>query len=1012
MAKSGKIYHEFDPRPEHQYHSANQSIQKFKSTGDARSLQALFQAYFLLELQPKTADLVSRQIQINSDVGHAYIEFEHTYQYLERDRDQQLKGALVNLESKIVRRETQFRHAKMAAFAMLLLSIPVYLTVDYHLTDHLNIPMATVIPADTPGMQQDATLPAAESTRSQTAKQVNTAQVLREPSTLANRLQQSVSSSALLTAYQPIVDQKTIARKGNNTGIVTKHSDHSQQDVQQQEIKTPTVGASLKTRQIFEPIPSKEIAYSNHSKDNTISPQAAKSTVMVMEGYLTDGQSGQTIGGAKVRYGNQKIVTKDNGFYQLKLDQSTRQISISKSGYEPEYLKVHPENGIKSLDLAMIASIPSLETKVEVGNKMTKTLGSVALSTEVIKKERMGSNHYTSLEEVLNQVAGISVLDDQVSIREGGLYSFSRGSRVQLIIDGVPVMNADDGIANWDFVPVENVQQVDVLKGAMSTLFGSAALNGAINVRTVAKQPETKISTFGTFYLSPNDKEKKWWGANGADTPYKYGYLFSTAQKFKNLDFALGSALVQDRSFRKGDYNRYLRLNSRVRYHLNQNTELGIGFNTQGGFKSQSEIWENATTGAYKTDETLRLRDTLVRVTVDPYFKIKDQYDNTHQVISSYSFNGVKRSTDTEQFGNNTQQVHNEYQFQRDFTDLELILTAGFNGSFANIISPVYQDTTYRSTNYGGFLEMNKQFFKDRLKFVMGVRYEQNKVFGPGIDALATSAARPFLRVGLNYKLKDRTYLRASWGQGYRYPTISERYLTNSIMGLRVFQNPELEPEEGWTGELGIKQGFAIGNWKGFMDFAAFWQQYTNMIEMRYGRYGSGVDSWGFQAQNLYFTSVQINGMEYSLNAHGYVLGLPVDVSGGYTFSNPRYNSFNQDSVQSSTSINVLKYRHQHNLKFNASTRFKHVTFGVSGNYASHMKAIDSVLENNDKWGLKEYRRTPRNLFSIDARVAYHPNDRLQLSIIGKNLTNRENSLRPGLLQAPINFSLRLSYTI
>ncbi len=1020
MANSGNIYREFDPRPEHQFNSASDLIHNFTSTGNARSLQALFEAYFLLELEPDTTEFVYQQIQINSQLGAAYIEFEHTYQFLEQDRDKQRKNALVSLEAKIVKRQTQYRVAKMATLALLLFSIPAYLLMDYQGSNSADNTIAQVekmhefSPTETTTQTTDVVkemheLSTQATPQTQTKK---TAVTTQEFSPTANRTPKTATLKTVVStkvAIEKIHEFST--PKANNT--ITAST--TQPNVEEMhEFSTPTT--DRKQFISIQPIPSMEIAYPNQQNKASVTQTSAstKAPVMLIHGYLTDWQTGNTIAGATIRYGKQKVVTQENGFYQLKLDQSIRQISLSKPGYEPEYFKVLPESGIKTVDFAMVASRPSLETKVEVGNKMTKTLGSLAFSTEVIKKERMGSNHFTTLDESLNQVAGVSVLEDQVSIREGGLFSFSRGSRVQLIIDGVPVMNADDGIANWDYVPVENVQQVDVLKGAMSTLLGSAALNGAINVRTIADQPETKISTFGTFYLSPTDKAKKWWGsgANVQEAPYKYGYLFSTSQKYKKLDYSLGSALVQDRSFRKGDYNRYLRLNSKFRYHFNRNVEAGVGFNTQGGFKSQSEIWKNSTEGAYQSDEALRLRDTLLRVTVDPYFKIKDRYDNTHQVIASYTFNGVKRSMDTEQFGNNTQQVHNEYQFQRDFTDLDLVLTAGANGSFASIISPKYQDTVYQSANYGGFLEMNKQFFQDKLKFVMGVRYEQNKVFGPGIDVLATSAARPFLRVGLNYKVSEETYLRASWGQGYRYPTISERYLTNSIMGLRVFQNPELEPEEGWTGEIGIKQGFTVGNWKGFMDYSAFWQQYTNMIEMKYGKYGSGQDPWGFQAQNLYFTAVQINGMEYSLNAHGEVLGVPVDISGGYTFSNPRYHSFDQDSVQSSINHNVLKYRHQHNLKFNASARLKHFTFGVSGNFASHMKAIDRVLENNIVWGLKDYRRSPRDLFGIDARISYHPNDKFQLSIIGKNLTNRENSLRPGLLEAPTNFSLRLCYSI
>jgi len=56
--------------------------------------------------------------------------------------------------------------------------------------------------------------------------------------------------------------------------------------------------------------------------------------------------------------------------------------------------------------------------------------------------------------------------------------------------------------------------------------------------------------------------------------------------------------------------------------------------------------------------------------------------------------------------------------------------------------------------------------------------------------------------------------VQGSWGQGYRFPTITERFITTSFGVFKIEANPDLVPESGWSAELGIKQGIKIGKIK------------------------------------------------------------------------------------------------------------------------------------------------------------------------------------------------------
>ena len=69
----------------------------------------------------------------------------------------------------------------------------------------------------------------------------------------------------------------------------------------------------------------------------------------------------------------------------------------------------------------------------------------------------------------------------------------------------------------------------------------------------------------------------------------------------------------------------------------------------------------------------------------------------------------------------------------------------------------------------------------------------------------------PVFRAGAHYELQKYTHLRASFGQGIRYPSVGERFTSTSVGALNIFPNPTLKPETGWAAEIGIKQGVKMG---------------------------------------------------------------------------------------------------------------------------------------------------------------------------------------------------------
>ena len=142
------------------------------------------------------------------------------------------------------------------------------------------------------------------------------------------------------------------------------------------------------------------------------------------------------------------------------------------------------------------------ETAKELGlivvsaGKFEQRIEDVTVSMNVIKPKLIEEKNTTTMEDIIDQSPSVNIIDGQANIRGGSGWSYGAGSRVAVLVDDLPMLTADAGDVKWSFLPVENVEQIEVLKGASSVLFGSSAMNGIINVRTAYPKdtPQTRIA--------------------------------------------------------------------------------------------------------------------------------------------------------------------------------------------------------------------------------------------------------------------------------------------------------------------------------------------------------------------------------------------------------------------------------------------------------------------------------------------------------------------------------------
>jgi iron complex outermembrane receptor protein len=338
---------------------------------------------------------------------------------------------------------------------------------------------------------------------------------------------------------------------------------------------------------------------------------------------------------------------------------------------------------------------------------------------------------------------------------------------------------------------------------------------------------------------------------------------------------------------------------------------------------------------------------------------------------------------------------------------INALATMGLVGIRTNVQAELYGDTTLKSNNLAAFLQIEKKF--KLLTINGGIRFEQNVVDGPkaiGTEQIPNGRikeSKPVFRIGANYHAAEATYFRASWGQGYRYPTIAEKYISTSFGATLISPNLKLESETGWSAELGVKQGFELGEFQGFVDVAAYWSEYFDMMEFVF----TGLIK-GFQSQNIGDT--RIKGFDSSINGKGKILGVPTLLMAGYTYIDPKFQEFSQrDSINSTATYNILKYRSKHLIKFDAQSDYRKFNVGLSVQYTSNQEAIDRVFYLFVP-GLEKFRESHRGYALTDLRMLYDFTDHLTLSVQCRNLFNVEYSERPGLLAAPRNMTFRIDY--
>lgn len=790
----------------------------------------------------------------------------------------------------------------------------------------------------------------------------------------------------------------------------------------------------------------------------------------ILKGKITDAKSGEELIGVNIGLkGTTEGTTTDfEGNYELSLPSGVHLIVLSYIGYEEKSETVTiKENETITLDIKLGESRSLLDEVVVTTSKFERRIGEETVSIDVIKPQMIEKQNLLDAGDAVKRSPGVTVVDGQPNIRGGSGWSYGAGSRVLILVDDMPALQPEAGFVSWDQFPIENIGQIEVIKGAASALYGSSAMNGIINIRTAypTSKPYFKFSVFGGVIDNPNPNEKigvvdsfgnftgvfsetkvnkKWWDldsitfnggaiANGAinvnDTtfvnnskqrPHNYGFSWNYREKLlknKKLDFIFGGQFANVIGHNWGSTSRRGRFNVSLNYRLNDKIQIGVNSNAYTAKSQTFFLWGGGGINKYIPGAITGYPTVSrsVRTTIDPYFRYADMKGNSHKILMRYMRTSVDNSNNQD---NGSDFIYGQYQYQRNISKIKFVITTGFTGNYTVSKSQLFGNAKHTMYNMAGYLQLDKKFW-NRLNVTYGFRFETFK-----IDQ-AKAETKPVSRIGINVEAAKYTFIRASWGQGYRFPTIAEKFIETSLStDLGIYPNPNLTSETGMSAELGIKQGVKLGrNLNAYVDVAAFYQEYKNMMEFNIQYFqGKGV---GFSSVNI--GNTRIFGTEVTLMGEGKLFNkFPTTLVAGYTFIIPQYKQFDRTLTKDYTNYNVLKYRFRHQVQTMWDISFGPFDFGASLQYFSFMENFDNILSSVSP-SILEYRfshlkknwqnKDSKNQFKGDvvldlrAGINFGKEKNYKLMFTVKNITNREYTLRPSLIEAPRNYGFRFDAT-
>jgi outer membrane receptor for ferrienterochelin and colicins len=472
-----------------------------------------------------------------------------------------------------------------------------------------------------------------------------------------------------------------------------------------------------------------------------------------------------------------------------------------------------------------------LQEVIITGTRTERSIATLPLPTQIITGESIKKSGLSRLNEIIQEQTGLITVPD-FGGGEGIQMQGLDATYVMILIDGQPLFGRSAGTLDLSRISVNNIERIEIVKGASSCLYGSEALAGVVNIITKKSKITEKLkgninyklATFNTHDVSSTLEYGK--KKVGVEVFFNYfktnGYNLSESDFLQTVEPYYNFTIQPKIKINFSDKINLL-VNSRV-YNQNQDYKSEIGTEKYIG-ESKINEWNNS---------------ILLNQTVSDKFKLVYDLYATNYKSHEYLNDQNNQPFDESKF--NQWYYRPEIRSHYNLGKNTLSIGIGLNNETLNRTYFENKATLNSEYVFGQF----EWFVKEKWNILAGFRYDNHHQY--------QSQFSP--KIGVNYKWNDNFSLKTSIGYGYKAPDLRQLYFdfTNSSVGYTVlgynvaeeklallqsqgqilftngftFSNP-LEPESSVNSNFG---GYYKKNNLSF-DYNFFYNTIKNLIDTR-----------------------------------------------------------------------------------------------------------------------------------------------------------------------------------
>ncbi|HVO73842.1 MAG TPA: TonB-dependent receptor [Ignavibacteriaceae bacterium] len=582
-----------------------------------------------------------------------------------------------------------------------------------------------------------------------------------------------------------------------------------------------------------------------------------------LKGKVTDGLSGEPLEGAAVFISSKNMAyTNPDGNYIIKdAAEGSFDIEVVQLGYEKFSERINiPGDTLKNFFL--LPSPIELDEVIVSTSRTDKQLRNSPYSELLIGSNQIRNQTYQSLPDALKSEPGISLIREGAWGSEVSIRGLSRENVVALI-DGNRISTSTDVAARFSLVDLNDIERVEIIKGASSALYGSGATGGIVNIITKSPPFNDVFSLKG--YLSSGFNSVNNSSINSGSI---YGNGSSWASKITGSFRKAGNLQTPSGKIKNSQFEDY---------SLSGNLNLApledhlIKFNYQL-FKANdvgipgSSVFPNIADVRYPDEkrelfsagyEIQNISSSLYRLSFKySYQFIERDVENIPHAVQNIAAasgsparrvsvlkitpNADHRSNNFQAYGNLLLSENNNLVGGIDYWDrqyrgerkryqlIQVLDSVGNISTSTNKITGEKPLPDSKFSSLGLFAQDDEEVIKDKLSFSFGARADIIKVKGEmtlnpiyeitnGIinnspagqqviwDKIEETDYPYSANIGLKYSIIEELDFTISLGLSYRSPSLEERFQYIDQGGVLRVGNPGLNPERGKSADLGIR---------------------------------------------------------------------------------------------------------------------------------------------------------------------------------------------------------------